>query len=422
MLIDYWIPKDIYGNIKCGILEYMFYFWNKICQEQFYGYRGAIMARTSRDVGQKRKLNSYYDYSLLFLIVFIVGFGLVMIYSTSSYNAIRLFGNSTHFIKKQALSATLGVIAMIFVSKLDYHMLLKKLPIIKICPATALYLLCMGLQILVLLVGEEVNGAKRWIRLPGFTFQPSELAKIAVIVFTAYIVNLAPKKISRFAGFVKVCIFVFPLIVLVMVENLSTAIIMGLCMVGICFVASRKKGYFFVTGFLAIGVVVLAVLKESYRMERIQVWLNVESHPKGYQILQGLYAIASGGLFGKGLGESMQKLGFIPEAHNDMIFSVICEELGLFGAVALVTVFVLMIWRIFMIAINAPDLFGGLIATGVLIHIAAQVIINIAVVSNSIPSTGIPLPFISYGGTSIAILLVEMGIVLSVSNQIKYER
>ena len=157
-------------------------------------------------------------------------------------------------------------------------------------------------------------------------------------------------------------------------------------------------------------------------MERFAVWQNVETHPKGYQILQGLYAIASGGIFGKGLGESMQKLGFIPESHNDMIFSVICEELGLFGAVALILIFVLLIWRIFVIAINAPDLFGGLIATGVLVHIAAQVIINIAVVTNSIPSTGIPLPFISYGGTSIAILLVEMGIVLSVSNQIKYER
>lgn len=380
------------------------------------------MTRTSRDVGQKKKLNSYYDYSLLFLIVFIVGFGLVMIYSTSSYNAIRLFRDSTHFIRKQALSAALGVVAMIFVSKLDYHLLAKRLPILKIHPAIALYLLCMGLQLMVLLVGQEVNGAKRWLKIGPINFQPSELAKIAVIVFTAYIVNLAPKKINKFAGFIKVCFFVFPLIILVMVENLSTAIIMGLCMVGICFVASRKKGYFILCAILAVGVVVLAVWLEPYRFERIQVWQNVETHPKGYQILQGLYAIASGGLFGKGLGESMQKLGFIPEAHNDMIFSVICEELGLFGAVALIIVFVLMIWRIFMISINAPDLFGGLISAGVMIHIAAQVIINIAVVTSSIPSTGIPLPFISYGGTSIAILLVEMGIVLSVSNQIKYER
>lgn len=380
------------------------------------------MARTNRDVAPKKKLNSYYDYSLLFLIVFIVGFGLVMIYSTSSYNAQRLFGRSTYFFEKQALSAALGLAAMIFISKLDYHLLLMKLPIIRIRPTTALYLMCMALQVLVLLVGAEINGAKRWIRIGGFNFQPSELAKIAVILFTAYIVNLAPKTINKFSGFLKVCVFIFPLIVLVLIENLSTAIIMGLSMVAICFVASRKKGYFVICALLAVGVVVVAVMIAPYRMERIEVWQNVETHKKGYQILQGLYAIASGGLFGKGLGESMQKLGFIPESHNDMIFSVICEELGLFGAVALIIVFVLLIWRIFVIAINAPDLFGGLIATGVLVHIASQVVINIAVVTNSIPSTGIPLPFISYGGTSIAILLVEMGIVLSISNQIKYER
>lgn len=380
------------------------------------------MARTSRDVRQKKKLNSYYDYSLLFLIIFIVGFGLVMIYSSSSYNAVRLYGRSTYFLEKQLFSVGLGMVVMLFVSKCDYHLLLMKLPIVRIRPTTALYLLCMGLQILVLLIGDEINGAKRWIRIGGMSFQPSELAKIAVILFTAYIINLAPKKINKFSGFLRVCVFVFPLILLVLIENLSTAIIMGLSMVAICFVASRKKGYFFLCLILAVAVLVPAVLTQGYRMERFEVWQNVETHPKGYQILQGLYAIASGGLFGKGLGESMQKLGFIPEAHNDMIFSIICEELGLFGAVALILVFVLMIWRIFVIAVNAPDLFGGLIATGVLMHIASQVVINIAVVTNSIPSTGIPLPFISYGGTSVAILLVEMGIVLSVSNQIKYER
>ena len=154
-------------------------------------------------------------------------------------------------------------------------------------------------------------------------------------------------------------------------------------------------------------------------MTRIDAWINVETHDKGYQILQGLYAIASGGIFGKGLGESMQKLGFIPESHNDMIFSVICEELGLFGAVALILLFILLLWRIFIIAINAPDLFGGLIATGALAHIAAQVLLNIAVVTSTIPSTGIPLPFISYGGSSIMVILVEIGIVLSISNQIR---
>ena len=380
------------------------------------------MARTSREVGRKKKLNSYYDFSLLFLILFIVGFGLVMIYSASFYNSERIYGRGTAFLEKQAISVALGVVVMLIVSKIDYHILLKPLPIIKLNPTVSLYLLCLLLQTLVLFIGADINGAKRWIYIGGFSFQPSELAKIAVILFTAYIVNLSPRSINKFGGFLRVCVFVFPLILLVIIENLSTAIIMSVSMVAVCFVASRNKKYFFISGVLAGAVMTVAVFAASYRLERFRIWRNIETHPKGYQILQGLYANASGGIFGKGLGKSMQKLGFIPESHNDMIFSIICEELGLFGALALVLVFILLIWRIFIISVNAPDLFGGLIATGVLVHIAVQVVINIAVVTNSIPSTGIPLPFISYGGTSVAILLAEMGIVLSISNQIKYEK
>ena len=158
-----------------------------------------------------------------------------------------------------------------------------------------------------------------------------------------------------------------------------------------------------------------------YRAERIQIWLNPEKYEKGYQTLQGLYAIGSGGLFGKGLGESMQKLGFIPEAQNDMIFSVICEELGLFGAVCLILLYLLIIWRLVVIANNAADLYGSLIVVGILAHIAIQVLLNIAVVTNTIPNTGVSLPFVSYGGTSISILLAEMGLALSVSRGIKLE-
>ena len=381
------------------------------------------MAREVRDVGRNKKLHSYYDYSLLFLTIFIVCFGLVMIYSTSSYNAQRFYNRSTFFLEKQALFAIVGIFVMIITSKIDYRILIKRMPIIRIKPVTALFLLCIALQVVVLIFGEVINGAKRWIRIGSLgSFQPSELSKIAVILFCAYIVNLAPRRLDKIWGFLRVCIFIAPLIGLVLIENLSTALVMGIIMVAICFVASRKKLYFFGCGFAMVGVGVLAIALEGYRAERIKVWLNVETHEKGYQILQGLYAIASGGIFGKGLGESMQKLGFIPESHNDMIFSVICEELGLFGAIAVILIFVLIIWRLFIIAISAPDLFGGLIATGVLAHIASQVLINIAVVTNSIPSTGIPLPFISYGGSSILVLLFEMGIVLSVSNQIKYEK
>ncbi|MBP3927063.1 MAG: FtsW/RodA/SpoVE family cell cycle protein, partial [Clostridium sp.] len=165
-------------------------------------------------------------------------------------------------------------------------------------------------------------------------------------------------------------------------------------------------------------------LLKAYQLSRINVWLDPEAYPDtgGYQVLQGLYAIGSGGLFGKGLGESIQKLGFVPEAQNDMIFSIICEELGLFGAISVILIFVFMIYRFMLIALNAPDLFGSLLVVGVMAHIAIQVILNIAVVTNSMPNTGITLPFISYGGTSIMFLMAEMGMVLSVSNQIKLEK
>lgn len=373
--------------------------------------------------GKKRRVRSFYDYSLLFLIIFLVCFGLVMIYSTSSYNAAKYYNDPLKFVRRQLLFVVVGIPAMIIVSKIDYRLYIKKLPVIRLRPITLLFFLCLIMQAVVLIVGEATGGSQRWISLGGLgKFQPSEITKICVVLFTAYIVQLSPRRLDNILGFFRVCIFVGPLLGLVVVENFSTALIIAAIMVAICFVASRKKMYFAVSGILFGIAAFFLVFGVSYRSERIDVWKNVESHPKGYQILQGLYAIASGGLFGKGLGQSMQKLGFIPEAHNDMIFSVICEELGMFGAIAILLLFLLLLWRLFTIAINAPDLFGGLIATGVFAHIAVQVLINIAVVTNSIPATGIPLPFISYGGSSLTVLLVEMGLVLSVSNRISQER
>lgn len=329
-----------------------------------------------------------------------------------------------YYLKRQGLFALLGIPLLLFVSKLDYHFYIKKIPKTGINLLLPLYALCVVLQILVIKFGKEINGAKRWLPIPGIgAFQPSEVTKICIILLTAYIVYLAPRKLNHFFGFVRVGFFLAPLLGLVIVENLSTAIVMGAVFVVICFVASRKKWYYVVVGILGVGFILAYIfLGEGFRGDRVDAWLNVETHEKGYQILQGLYAIASGGMFGKGLGESMQKLGFIPESHNDMIFSVICEELGLVGALAVILLFLLLIWRLFVVAINAPDLYGSLICVGILTHIAVQVIINIAVVTNSMPSTGIPLPFISYGGSSLLVLMVEMGIALSVSNRITYER
>ena len=333
---------------------------------------------------------------------------------------MKYYNDPMLYFRKQGIYALIGIPLMIVVSKIDYRLYIKRFAFVK--PVWLLYLFCIGLQVIVLFVGDAKNGSQRWIQLGGFSFQPSELSKICVLLFVAYVVQLAPSSLDHFLGFLRVVIYTSILIGLVVIENFSTALVLLAIMVMICFVASKKKLYFILSGivFLLIGLVF--IFGVSYRGERIDIWLNIETHPKGYQILQGLYAIASGGLFGTGLGNSMQKLGYIPEAHNDMIFSVICEELGLFGAIAIILLYMLVLWRLFTIAVNSVDLFGGLIAVGVMTHIAVQVIINVAVVTNSIPSTGIPLPFISYGGSSLMVLLTEMGIVLSVSNRIERER
>lgn len=372
------------------------------------------------------KPHTYYDYSLLFITLILVCIGLVMVYSTSSYYAVKQkFGDAAYFFNRQLIAAVLGAFVMVVVSKIDYMTYVRGIgKKYKFRLLFLAYALCIGLQIYVLFFGEEVKGAKRWIKIPFIgTFQPSELTKICVILLVAYIVYAAPKQLDTVFGFIRVILYVCPLLALVAAENLSTAIIIAGITFLVCFVVARRKGYFFVMGLLAVGLVVCYIfMGEAFRGERIDAWLNVETHPKGYQILQGLYAIASGGLWGKGLGQSMQKLGFIPESHNDMIFSVICEELGIVGALAIILLYVLLLWRLFVVAVNARDLFGSLICVGIMVHIAMQVLINIAVVTNTIPSTGIPLPFISYGGTSLVVLMAEMGIALSVSNRIEYER
>ena len=226
---------------------------------------------------------------------------------------------------------------------------------------------------------------------------------------------------ADFKALIKIMCIVLPIVGVIAYNNLSTAIIILGITVCMLFVASPKYSHFFWMGAAVLAVGTVFIMAEGYRAERIKIWLNPEAYDKGYQTLQGLYAIGSGGLFGKGLGESMQKLGFIPEAQNDMIFSVICEELGLFGAMCLILLYLLMIWRFMIIANNAADLYGALIVVGIMAHISIQVILNIAVVTNTIPNTGISLPFISYGGTSILFLLSEMGLALSVSRGIKFE-
>lgn len=370
-----------------------------------------------RDRNNSRRAGNYFDYTLLFIILFLVGFGLIMLYSTSSYNAQIKFNDSGYYLKKQLFATVLGLGAMFLIAWLpvfDYYILTKFSFII--------YGISIVCSILVYIVGQEYNGSKRWLKLGPISFQPSELAKLAIIIMLAHFISKIGKQMDKWKSKFIVLGIMLPPFVLVGANNLSSAIIIAGITAVLLFVASpRIKQLVLLAGIGCAGIA-LFLLTEGYRMERISVWLNPEEHDKGYQTLQALYAIGSGGIFGKGLGESMQKLGYVPEAQNDMIFSIICEELGLFGALCVILLFLLMLWRFMIIANNAPDLFGSLLVVGIMAHIAIQVILNIAVVTNTIPNTGITLPFISYGGTSVLFLLSEMGIALNVSRRIKLEK
>ena len=283
----------------------------------------------------------------------------------------------------------------------------------------------------------EVNGAKRWIRIPGLPMQlqPAEVAKIGVIVFSAMIIEkLGRRALATKRG------FVIPMIpaaiaagmIWQITDNLSSAIIVVAIVFGMLFVACPDYGKFIaiIAGVaLVAGLLVWYIVNSTntntmgFRGERVLAWLKPHEYAagKGYQTIQALYAIGSGGIFGKGLGQSMQKLGFIPEAQNDMIFSIICEELGLFGAISIMLMFVLLLWRFIMIANSSDDFYGAMLVVGVISHIAVQVILNIGVVTNMIPNTGVTLPFISYGGSSVFFLLSEIGIVLSVARGMSRE-
>lgn len=363
---------------------------------------------------------SNFDYSMLLVTLCLVGFGLLMIYSASSFTSQVKYNDSLYFLKKQSFGVLAGIVGVIIVTFIPYKSYTRKLLGVRF--AWLIYVAAVALQILVLGFGVEVNGAKRWLMLGPVSFQPSEFTKIAIIIVTAYLINKNLFDMGRLKGMIKVFGPAAVLIFLIALENLSTAIVCFIIVFGMSFVATRNKKLYillFAAGCVAVALYVL--MGEGFRAERFQVWWNVEENPEGFQVLQGLYAIATGGIFGTGIGESMQKLGYIPESHNDMIFAIICEELGMVGAFVVILLFVILMWRILNTAMNSPDLFASLICTGVLIHIASQVVINIAVVTNSMPSTGIPLPFISYGGTSIAILMSEMGLVLGISRLCKKE-
>ncbi len=383
---------------------------------------------TERAVRRKRKEQSeyFFDYSLLFIVLFLLGFGLVMIYSASSYEAFQDFKDAAYYLKKQLVAVIIGLAAMIVVANIPYHFWERF--------ATLGYVISMALVPLVKTpLGVKSGGAYRWIRIPGIglNLQPAEVAKLCMVLFLAVMVCKMGKSVRTMKGFLIMMAMPLPVVaeVYLITNNLSSAIIIMGISVLMVFVASPDYKKFVIMGLSAIAAVTLLVFiifstsaeGGGFRSERILAWRDPEAYSqgKGFQTLQALYAIGSGGILGKGLGQSMQKLSFVPEAQNDMIFSIICEELGLFGAIAIILMFIMLLWRMMVIANNAPDLFGAMLVVGVMGHIAIQAVLNIAVVTNTIPNTGISLPFISYGGSSVMFLLIEVGMVLSVARRIQ---
>ena len=381
------------------------------------------MAKKAKKTGRRQ----FYDYSLVFAVIFLTAFGLLMIYSSSSYMAQidPKTADAAYYLKRQGMIALGGFGIMVLVSRMDYHWVLKW--------AGVMYVMSYVLMILVSIIGREVNGKKRWLGVGPFSFQPTEFAKLALILFlSVFIVNMG-RKINTIQGLLIAFATDLPIAALVAKNNLSSGIIVGGLVFVMTFVASKLYWFHLLLGGMAAAAVAGAVplahllldmgILQPYQLSRILVWQNPADYPQdgGFQVLQGLYAIGSGGIMGKGLGESIQKMGFVPEAQNDMIFAIICEELGLFGAVSLILVFMFMIYRFLVIANSAPDLYGAYMVTGVMAQIAIQVILNIAVVTNTIPNTGITLPFVSYGGTSVLFLMVEIGLVLSVAHSIKMD-
>lgn len=391
------------------------------------GRPGGASARSEKVRARVKNSIRYFDYSLVASMVFLICFGLVMLYSASAYAAQVDYGDSMYYFKRQILFCLAGAVGAYLISLIDYHIWSKL--------AKRIFFLSLILMALVQTpLGKEVNGARRWLRLPfSQQLQPSELAKIAVILFIPVVICQVGKQINTLAGIVRVLCWgaLSAACVFFLTENLSTAIIVFGISFLMVFIVHPKKALFIVPVVAGVAAVLLIPMllgplveagdfEGNFRLGRLLVWLDPERYSSGigYQVVQGLYAVGSGGFFGKGLGNSAQKQ-FIPEVQNDMILSVICEELGVFGAIMVLLLFGLLLYRLMVIAQNAPDMYGALVASGIFCHIALQVILNVAVVINLIPNTGITLPFISYGGTSILFLMAEMGLALGISRQVR---
>ena len=372
-------------------------------------------------------INNPFDFILCIVVFILLALGIVMVLSASAPSALAEGGEAYEYAGKQLLFAILGLIAMFFISKIDYRFYKKFY--------WPIYFASCVILLLVLIPGLGVNagGAIRWVAIPGLgQFQPSEITKIGLIVFYAGYLSDHKDELKDFwRGFVKpLCFILPPIAILFFVQNhLSASLIIGMIACIMMIVAGARMLHFICSGVLAGGALGAYLVykinsggsESNFRIDRIVSFLDpwADATDTGWQVVQSLYAIGSGGLFGTGLGGSKQKYLYISEPQNDFIFSIVAEELGFIGCVIIIALFAIFIWRGILIAMKAPDNFGALLATGITSLVAVQTILNIAVVTSSMPNTGIPLPFFSYGGTALFILLCSVGVLLNISRASK---
>ena len=359
--------------------------------------------------------NNPIDYTLLITVLLLLSLGLIMVLSASSPTALSEGKSSYAYFIKQAGFALGGIVLMIILSKIDYR-IYKKFYLIA-------YFVALALLVAVLVIGKEANGAKRWIYVGGISFQPSEAVKLCMIVFYATVLTKNKDNLKDFFnGWVKHLIMLVPIIGLLIIEpHLSASIVI----VGVCMIMMTLAGCNLwqivvpgvVIGVPAVTIGIVKIQKFAHALKRITTFIDPwkDKLGDGWQVIQSLYAIGSGGLFGLGLGQSRQKYLYLPEPQNDFIFSVMAEELGFVGCAFVIILFAILIWRGILAAMKAPDMFGSLLAIGITSLIGIQAIMNIAVVTSTMPATGMPLPFFSYGGTALLIILCEMGVLLNIS-------
>lgn len=378
-----------------------------------------IRNRGKKSLRSSIKQNEKMDITFFFLVMGLLVTGLVMLFSASAPYASNYYSNSYHFISRQLIFAVGGVVLMLFISKIDYHVFRRFVWVI--------VGISLAMLILVLVMPSTKDGFHRWLNLGFIQFQPSEVAKFALIVLLSFLISKNYNKMKEFKFQIALLGIIGLFCVLILAENHLSATILVFA-IGFVLMFIGGMSWKLIVGMGAIGVsgVVLAIATGliSYASDRIKYWIDPWSSAqyKGFQTIQSLLAIGSGGVMGRGIGQSNQKYLWLPEPQNDFIFSVVCEELGFIGAALIVIGFALLVWRGFTIALRAPDKFGMLMCIGLVFQVGLQTVLNILVVTNTIPNTGISLPFFSYGGTSLVMLLVQMGIVLSISRSSNIEK